>query len=139
MLALDLSPETSAIAVPEVHTLRCRPVAPIDGLMFADSPMRLTVTTVPSSRVRVMLPSGNGTKVSALAAPAEKKPSATAEAAPTPASLAPFLMMLFISPLEGMNSRTRMDGRVGSADAERLAVQGGLDVVVPDDLEVRVR
>ncbi|SLH18475.1 Uncharacterised protein [Mycobacteroides abscessus subsp. abscessus] len=75
---------------------------PIDGLMVADSPTRRTVTTVPSDRVLVISPPGSGTKVSALAAPVENRPMATAVAAPTPATRARFLrlIMCFI-PFEG--------------------------------------
>src|SRR5690606_20065490 len=40
-------------ARPDTHTLRCVGVAPIDGEMLAVSPVRLTVTVVPSGRVSV--------------------------------------------------------------------------------------
>ena len=97
MLPVVFGPATSTMAVPLTQTLRCSGVAPIDPLTTADSPTRLTVTVVPPSMVRVIEPSGRGMNVSALAAPAEKKPRATADAAPTPANRAPFLRMWFMS------------------------------------------
>ncbi len=97
-LAVPPSMETSI--VPDAHTLRCSGVEPIDGLMFAELPVWRTVTTVPSSSVWVMFPSCNGTKVSALAAPVERRPIATVAAATTPAALAPWRrVLLFIVPL----------------------------------------
>ncbi len=82
-------PDNSTRADPDTHTLRCNGVAPIDGDTVADSPVRVTVTTVPSANVLVTDPSGNGTNVSALAAPTDKNPTATAATDPTDATCSP--------------------------------------------------
>src|SRR6476661_4769551 len=95
------SPCSSTEALPETQTLRCSGVEPIDGEMFALSPVRFTVTTVPSARVCVMLPPGNGTNVSAFAAPTEHKPMVAAAAAPTAARRTPFLRLMIIVPSQG--------------------------------------
>ncbi|AQA23644.1 hypothetical protein BTZ20_4692 [Rhodococcus sp. MTM3W5.2] len=77
-------------------------VEPNDGEMLADSPVRVMVTTVPSTRVSVIEPSGSGTKVSAFAAPADRKPRAIAAVAPTAAVCSPRrrpFLLAFIVPL----------------------------------------
>src|SRR5690606_12823643 len=140
-------PLSSTFALPETQTLRCRGVAPIDGEIFAVSPVRVTVTTVPSGRVWEMFPSGSGTKVSALAAPAEANPRATAIVAPTPATLRPrrrplMTLVFMFSTLEvgsrALRGAGELPSRPGSAEAERLAVQRGLDVVVARHFQDRV-
>ncbi|AQA25260.1 hypothetical protein BTZ20_3294 [Rhodococcus sp. MTM3W5.2] len=81
--------------------------------MLADSPVRVTVTTVPSTRVSVIEPSGSGTRVSALAAPAEKNPRAMAAALPALAILSPrrrlFLLVFMNSPLRVQVSGSGVD------------------------------
>src|SRR5690606_33863395 len=89
-------PDSSTCALPDTQALRCTGVAPMDGLMSADSFTRRTVTTVPSDSVLVISPPGSGTKVSALAAPADSMPKATDAAASTPAVRMEFLPMFMV-------------------------------------------
>src|SRR5690606_15937609 len=75
---------TSAVALPDTQATRPAPLAASDGETTACSPVRVMVTPGPS-----FSPSGSGTNVSALAAPAENRPTAMVAAAPMPTTRPP--------------------------------------------------